>query len=136
MHMIKDSQPITYWQTNLTVFVSDVADIESTTTVNTPLSHADVPQLLKAQLDNLVRPTDMSDSDFTAFLWYAVNFSLHAQKLWHKDDQGWHKLVTTQSAQLTVLRTTHNDLAHKGFYAAAALISKQFWGPMMRTDIT
>ena len=77
----------------------------------------------------------MTDADFAAFMRYAVRFFLHAGKLWRKDDQGRHKQVVTQSARLTILRSAHDDLAHKGFYATAALIFEQFWWPAMRADI-
>jgi len=48
-------------------------------------------------LDTLARPTDITDSEFVAFMRYAVKFFLHAGKLWRKDDHGKHKLVATQS---------------------------------------
>src|SRR6267154_975497 len=41
----------------------------------------------------------------------------------------------TSSARLAILRTAHDDLAHKGFFATAALISERFWWPAMRADI-
>jgi hypothetical protein len=124
-----------------------VADIESAPSSNVPLSYTNVPQLLKAQLDDtrvdrvrqwldtLARPTDITDSEFAAFMRYAVNFFLHAGKLWRKDDHGKHKLVATQSARLAILRTAHDDLAHKGFFATAALISERFWWPAMQANI-
>jgi hypothetical protein len=113
-----------------------VANIESTPPSDVPLSYTDVPRLLKAQLDDTcvdrvrqwldtsARPTDMTDSEFAAFMRYAVRFFLHAGKLWRTDDHGKHKLVATQSARLAILRTAHDDLVHKGFFATVALISE------------
>jgi len=147
MHMINASPHLATRQTHLTIFVSDVADMESAPSSDIPLSYTDVPRLLKAQLDDtrvdrvrqwldtLARPTDITDSEFAAFMRYAVKFFLHAGKLWRKDDHGKHKLVATQSARLAILRTAHDDLAHKGFFATAALISERFWWPAMRADI-
>jgi hypothetical protein len=143
MYMINASPHLATHQTNLAIFVSDVADIESTPTSNVLLSYADVPQLLKSHLndthmdcvcqwlDTLAQPTNMTDSEFTAFMRYAIRFFLHAGKLWRKDDHGKHKLIATQSACLTILRTAHNNLVHKGFFATAVLISERFWWPAM-----
>ena len=36
---------------------------------------------------------------------------------------------------LTILRASHDEVGHKGFYATNALISLRFWWPLMRTDI-
>jgi hypothetical protein len=52
IHMINTSSHLATCQTKLAVFVSDIADIESTPTSDVPLSYADVPRLLKAQLDD------------------------------------------------------------------------------------
>jgi hypothetical protein len=147
MHMINASPPLATHLTNLAIFVLDVADMKSTPTSNIPLSYTDVPRLLKAQLDDtcvdrvrqwldtLAWPADITDSEFAAFMRYAVRFFLHAGKLWRKDDHGKHKLVATQSARLAILWMAHNDLAHKGFFATAALISERFWWPAMWADI-
>jgi hypothetical protein len=43
MHMINTSPHLTTHQTNFAIFVSDVADIESTPTSDVPLSYADIP---------------------------------------------------------------------------------------------
>ena len=78
----------------------------------------------------------MSDSDFVAFMRFALCFFLHDGKLWRKDDHGRHKLVATLSSRLAILRTAHDDLAHEGFFATAALVSERFWWPAMRGDLT
>jgi hypothetical protein len=38
-------------------------------------------------------------------------------------------------SRLTILRATHDELAHKGFYATYELIFERFWWPAMRSDI-
>jgi len=52
MHMINASPHLATRQTNLAIFVSDVADIDATSTSDTSLSYADVPRLLRAQLND------------------------------------------------------------------------------------
>ena len=64
-----------------------------------------------------------------------MKFFLHNGKLWRKDSSGCHKLVATPALRYTVLVSTHNDVAHKGFYATHGLIAKRFWWPAMRGDI-
>jgi len=70
--------------------------MESAPSSDIPLSYTDVPRLLKAQLDDtrvdrvrqwldtLARPTDITDSDFAAFMRYAVKFFLHAESYGEK----------------------------------------------------
>jgi len=64
-----------------------------------------------------------------------MHFFLAANKLWRKDSQGQHRLVTTPSSRLVILRAAHDDVGHKGFYPMNALIALQFWWPCMRADI-
>jgi len=91
---------------------------------------------VRTWLENLVRPADLSDSEYVTFVRYCMSFFIHSNKLWCKDAQGQHKLVATPSSQLTVLRAAHDDVAHKGFYATNSFISLRFWWPHMRADIT
>jgi hypothetical protein len=66
---------------------------------------------------------------------YAIQFFVQAGKLWKKHEHGCHKLVAWPESRLTILRSTHDDLAHKGFFATYALIFKRFWWPAMQSDI-
>ena len=65
----------------------------------------------------------MSDTDFATFVQYALGFFVHANKIWHKDTKGLHKLVSPPAMWLLLLEAAHDDVAHKGFYATNALIS-------------
>ena len=114
---------------------------------DSPVTYADVPLTVAAQLaddrlllvqrwlDTLQRPADLSDSDFTTFVRYAMSFFLRSGKLWHKDLQGCHRIVAEPSARLTILRASHDEVGHKGFYATNVLISLWFWWPLMCADI-
>jgi hypothetical protein len=64
-----------------------------------------------------------------------MHFFVADGRLWHKDEQGRHKLVATQLSHFAIMRAAHDDLAHKGFYATNALVSERFWWPAMRTDL-
>ena len=52
-----------------------------------------------------------------------------------KDSQGCHKIVAEPSVRLTILRASHDEVGHEGFYATNGLISLRFWWPLMRADI-
>jgi hypothetical protein len=49
--------------------------------------------------------------------------------------QGSHKLVAFPNQHLEILRSCHNDIRHKSFYATRAHIVERFWWPHMHTDI-
>ena len=147
MHMINTDPPHRNQQSSIAVFVAEVADIALPIDEGASISYADVPRTVAAQiaddrlirvrtwLEDLVRPPDLSDSEYATFVRYCMSFFLHSNKLWRKDAQGQHKLVATPPSRLTVLRAAHDDVAHKGFYATNSLIALRFWWPHMRSDI-
>jgi len=147
MHMINAVPPHRPQQSNIALFVAEVADVTLPADEGASISYADVPRTVAAQLaddrlvlvrtwlENLRRPPDLSDSEYATFVRYCTSFFIHADKLWRKDAQGRHKLVATPASRMTVLRAAHDDVAHKGFYATFSLIMLRFWWPHMRTDI-
>ena len=147
MHLINRSPPIQTPQIDIATFVSDVAEMEIPTEDISAASYADVPRTAQAKaddvrvdkvrswLDSLIRPDDISDSDYASFIRFAMKFFLRDAKLWRKDASGCHKLVATPSSRYAVIVSAHDDVAHKGFYATHALISERFWWPAMRADI-
>jgi hypothetical protein len=149
MHMINpDSLALADTpQHDIAIFVAEVADIQRAPPEANAVTYDDFPRTVAAQLaeDRLVlvrlwlttlaRPADMSDTDYAAFIRYAMHFFVSSGKLWRKDRQGRHKLVATTGSRLTILRAAHDDVAHKGFYPTNALIALRFWWPSMRADI-
>ena len=145
--MINSPRPRPWLQISVAMFAAEVADINPPTEETSPASYADVPRTLQAEaedkrvakvrlwLDLLVRPSDISDSDYALFIRYAMKFFLRNGKLWRKDPYGRHRLVATPVSWYTILVAAHDDVAHKGFYATNALISKRFWWPTMHADI-
>jgi hypothetical protein len=49
--------------------------------------------------------------------------------------QGSHKLVAFPDRCLEILRSCHDDIRHKSFYATRAHIAERFWWPHMHADI-
>ena len=147
MHIINESPYLSRTQRPTAIFASEVTDIVVSDTDDALSSYDDVPRLDSAKadderllqvrhwLDTLTRPSDMSDADFAKFMRYAIRFFVQAGKLWKKDEHGRHKLVASPASRLAILRATHDDVAHKGFYATHGLIFERFWWPAMRNDI-
>ena len=114
MHMVNTIPPHRNQQSSIAIFVAEVADI-ALPVDDVPISYANVPRTIAAQLaddrlirvrtwlENLVRPADLSDSEYATFVRYCMSFFIHSNKLWRKDAQGQHKLVATPSSRLTVL---------------------------------
>ena len=56
-------------------------------------------------------------------------------RLWRKDQKGNHKVVVAEGRRLFLLAAAHNDVGHHRFYATNALLTEQYWWPMMLQDI-
>jgi Integrase zinc binding domain/RNase H-like domain found in reverse transcriptase len=146
MHMINTNSPICQPQSNIAIFVSEVANV-AIPAEGAIVSYSDVPRTVKAQLDDdrivlvrkwledLQRPANLLDTEYKSFVQYCMMFFLHSGKLWRKDPQQRHKLVATPGSRIAVLSAAHDDVAHKGFYATHALIALRFWWPHMRADL-
>src|ERR1700679_1954637 len=50
---------------------------------------------VKKWLNDLVRPSDLSDADYPTFVRYCSEFFLDSGNLWRKDSHGAHKIVAT-----------------------------------------
>ena len=147
MHMINNEAHAIAPPTTFATFIEEIADIELPPDEGAFTSYDDVPRSLKAQfaddrlplvrdwLDTLVRPSNMSDADYAAFVRYCLSFFVQSDKLWRKDPQGCHRLVAFPVSRWSILRSAHDDVGHKGFYATNALIALRFWWPHMRADI-
>jgi Integrase zinc binding domain len=72
---------------------------------------------------------------YTRFLRYCAEFFVASNKLWRKNAQGHHKLVLFPELCLSTLRSAHDNLGHKGFYATRVLITERFWWPQLSRDV-
>ena len=54
-------------------------------------------------LQDLARPADLSDSDYTTFIRYCTEFFVDSNRLWRKDMQGSHKLMAFPDRHLEIL---------------------------------
>jgi hypothetical protein len=86
-------------------------------------------------LQDLVRPTDLSDAEYSTFIRYATEFFVDSKRLWRKNSQGAHKIVVDKSKRLDILRNCHDFVGHKGFYPTRAHLGERFWWPHVQADI-
>ena len=50
--------------------------------------------------------------------------------------EGHHKLVSFLEMRMNILCATHDEVAHKGYFATSTHIAERFWWPNMLSDIT
>jgi hypothetical protein len=92
--------------------------------------------LVRAWHEELSRPDDIPEDDYPAFIRYCTEFYRADGVLWRKDPQGRHKLVVVPGRRLFIMRSAHDDVGHKGFWATRALILERFWWPFLAQDIS
>jgi hypothetical protein len=86
-------------------------------------------------LSDLVRPSKMSNDEYSTFLRYCTEFFLDSGKLWRKDSHGAHKIVAIPDTRIDIIRSAHDDIGHKMVFATKSLIALRFWWPNMKADI-
>ncbi|GLB43661.1 putative integrase core domain containing protein [Lyophyllum shimeji] len=111
------------------------------------LTYADVPrspaalveehrvELVRQWHADLKRPAGLSDSDYAAFVRYATQFFLDGPRLWRRHRQGAHQLVVRQESRIGILRSVHDGLGHRRFFATRAMLLERFWWPHVHADI-
>lgn len=77
----------------------------------------------------------MSDKEYDNAMRFSTNFFIANDKLWRKDPLGQHKLVIDPPRRLSILRTCHEDIAHKGVWATQSIVTQRFWWPYIAGDI-
>ncbi|CAK5275032.1 unnamed protein product [Mycena citricolor] len=83
----------------------------------------------------LERPRDMTETEYQPFVRYCMEFFMRGTVLWKKDSHGRHKVVVTPEQRWSVLKSAHDNVGHKGFYATRALLTERFWWPYMADNI-
>jgi len=98
---------------------------------------ADEDRLLKVRkwLQDLVRPIGLSDAEYSTFMRYCTEFFVDHDQLWRKSSQGAHKLIPSPNRRFDILRTCHDEIGHKAFFATKSHIAQRFWWPGFIADI-
>lgn len=64
------------------------------------------------------------------------NFFVNQEgKLYRRGIDGEHRMVIDQKDRMYVLRSCHDTVGHRGFFATKAMICKRFWWPEVERDI-
>src|SRR5271168_4507506 len=92
-------------------------------------------QHIRAFLEDLRFPFDLSQKQRDTFLRQASRFFIKEGKLCRKIDSGRNKLVVALGDRLKILQRTHDSLGHKGIYATRRTIADRFWWPSLDEDI-
>ena len=151
IHCINPGSPSPKKPSLLWIFANEqirtVLEPRNTEVQQQDLTYEQIPRTDKAQRDDrrllkvrkwlqdLIRPDDLSDIEYTTFIRYSFDFFVLDSQLWRKDSQGAHKLVLPPERRLQIIHAAHNDLGHKGHHATQALVTERFWWPHMITDI-
>jgi hypothetical protein len=143
MHFINDSPHVQRPQKKIATL--SAPKIPDNMEAPESLSYDNVPRsenarLADARIDHvrlwhqdLQRPRGMKDADYQAFVRYCQEFYFAEDQLWRKDPQQRHKLVVITSRRFFILRSAHDDIGHRGFYATHTLLSERFWWPYRHT---
>ena len=135
MHMINDPTSTLAKGSDFSILTTNAVHASTLEDENQTLTYNDVPRSMEARqadsrlllvrnwLDTLTRPTEMSDADYATFMGYCQSFFVASSKLWRKNSQGYHKLVVISDSRIDILRSAHDKVAHKGFYATNSLIA-------------
>ncbi|KIK32960.1 hypothetical protein CY34DRAFT_31459, partial [Suillus luteus UH-Slu-Lm8-n1] len=73
-------------------------------------------RIIHSFLENLSFPSTLSDATRSRLTKRAHQFFTRGRRLWRKESNGRHQLVLFHPDRLRILRETHDELGHKGFY--------------------
>ena len=83
-----------------------------------------------------IRPEGITDKDYKKLVRASGRFFVDEGCLYRRDKEGMHKLVISKDRCMFMMKASHDNLGHRGFYAMKELIGEQFWWPEMERDIS
>ena len=95
--------------------------------------------LLKAWLANpFVKDPSLDDREYRNLVRTATHFFITEDgKLYRRGLDSTHKLVVEDKSQrMYLMKASHDNLGHRGFYATKTLVAERFWWPEMERDIS
>jgi hypothetical protein len=94
--------------------------------------------LLKERLCNsLVRNPNLDDRTYRRLVRTATHFFMSKDgRLYKRGLNSAHKLVVEKDQRMYLMKSSHDSLGHRGFYATKNLISERFWWPEMEKDVS
>ena len=80
-------------------------------------------------------PSDLPANALTRFISRAHCYLIMGGRLWQRQHTGRHQLYAHPSIRYALVRNTHNQLGHKGFYSMRCTLLNHFWWPALETDM-
>ena len=75
-----------------------------------------------------VRPEGITDEDYKKLGRASRQFFVDEEgHLYRRDKEGTHKLVISKDRWMFMMKASHDNLGHRGFYATKKLIGERFW---------
>lgn len=90
---------------------------------------------IKTYLKTLSLPSSIPDTQQLHFHKRALQFFIRGNRLWRKEGMGRHQLVIFGQERSRILRETHDQLGHKGFYSTCCTIVDRFWWPLLDKNL-
>jgi len=85
-------------------------------------------------LHSLRLPPDLDDNASAQLSRMATRFFLLNGRLWRHQNHGRHQLYIPLHQQPSLIRDTHDNLRHKGFYSTRRTLLDRFWWPSLESD--
>ena len=94
--------------------------------------------LIKQWLRNpFVRPEGIDEANYIKIVRAARRFFIDKEgRLYRRSIEGSHKLVVEKPKRMFMLKSSHDKLGHRGFYATKSLIGERFWWPEYERDVS
>jgi Integrase zinc binding domain/RNase H-like domain found in reverse transcriptase len=94
--------------------------------------------LIKAWLQEpFVKPAGMEEHEYRKLVRMTTHFFTDEQgRLYRRGLDSAHKLVVEKERRMYMMKASHDNLGHRGFYATKMLIAERFWWPEMERDIS
>ena len=97
---------------------------------------AQLAKIKRWLVDPHARPPDLSQNEFIRFANRAKQFYLDENdKLFRRSPDGKLKAVVEKPHRMYILRSLHDHLGHKGFFATKEFVSERFWWPELEHDV-
>ncbi len=82
-------------------------------------------------------PEGLNDKQYLTFKQYCRNFFLDKEgRLYRCSTEGDYQLVVDKEHRMYMMRSAHDLLGHRGFYATKSLLEQRFWWPELEWDVS
>ena len=95
-----------------------------------------IPLIRKWLSDPFASNPGLDDRAYKNLVRAATHFFLSKEgRLYRRGLDSRHKLVVDKKQRMYLIKASHDNLGHRGFYATKTLVAERFWWPEMERDI-